>query len=170
MSSFGVVVIIAARRARNAEATERNRPAPPVLPGKCSQMHGCPPNSGSRRTSGPGHHQVLEVQADGLVSKSDREGASPSGPASLRRSGRSSDGAWLKTTRARRETAGLHQSSWQEAGSPAAGLIRRLFPCNGLARMASSSLRPTPLACRSASLHGILSAFSREGRVIRLVS
>lgn len=83
-SRLWVVVLIAARRARNAEETERNRPAPPFV-------------------------QVLDVQADGLVSKSDREGASPSGPANFfRRSGRSSDGAWLKPTRARRATAGLH--------------------------------------------------------------
>lgn len=79
----GVVVIIAAHRARNAEETERNRPAPPVSPERCSQMHGCLPNSGSRRATGLGHHQVLGVRVDGLVSKTDREGASPSGPANF---------------------------------------------------------------------------------------
>jgi hypothetical protein len=91
----------------------------------------------------------------------------PGGCESLRacqfswRLGRSSDGAWLKTTRARRATASLHhpsrvqrekdalhrlgdgghlhpragratdgrpfQTSQQEAGSPAAGLISRFF-------------------------------------------
>jgi len=52
------VMIIAACRARNADETERNRPALPHS-----------------------EFQVLDVRADGLASKTDREGASPSGPA-----------------------------------------------------------------------------------------
>ena len=36
VSTFGVVVPKAARRARNAEETERYRPAPPVSPERCS--------------------------------------------------------------------------------------------------------------------------------------
>src|SRR4051812_48041795 len=55
---------------------------------------------------------ALDVRADGLVSKTDREGASLSGPANfLGRLSRSSDGAWLKPTRARSKTASLHQIS-----------------------------------------------------------
>lgn len=66
-------------------------------------MHDCLPSRRSRRDTGPGHQppltaasispacgratagrpQALDVQADGLVSKSDREGASPSGPANF---------------------------------------------------------------------------------------
>lgn len=41
--------------------------------------------------------------------------------------GRSSDGAWLKTTRARRATASLHQFFIAGSGESAAGLISRLF-------------------------------------------
>jgi hypothetical protein len=78
--------------------------------------------------------QALDVPADGLVSKSDREGAGvqqndravedgsrrdecdehepiPQGLPVLRRLGRSSDGAWLKTTRVRRKTVSLHHFS-----------------------------------------------------------
>ena len=63
-----------------------------------------------------------------MVSKTDREGASPSGPASVSwRLGRSSDGAWLKTTRARRATASLHHFHIAGSGESAAGLISRLF-------------------------------------------
>jgi hypothetical protein len=36
VSIFGVVVVKAARRARNAEETERYRPTPPVSPERCS--------------------------------------------------------------------------------------------------------------------------------------
>ena len=48
----------------------------------------------------------------------------------LRRLGRSSDGAWLKTTRARRETASLHHFSQQEAESPPPVSYAGSFPCN----------------------------------------
>ena len=154
----GVVVIIAAHRARNAEETERNRPAPPVSPERCSQMHGCLPNSGSRRATGLGHHfELQDGAAEAHLAHNQAVAGSTPAPAPIRRRrssgrvglqnrpggceplrtcqfswrlGRSSDGAWLKTTRARRATASLHHSSWQEAGSPAAGLISRHFPCN----------------------------------------
>ena len=57
----------------------------------------------------------------------------PGGCESLRtcqfswRLGRSSDGAWLKTTRARRATASLHHFFIAGSGESAAGLISRLF-------------------------------------------
>ena len=40
-------------------------------------MHGCLPNSGSRRATGLGHQYGADVQGDGLVSKTDRQGAIP---------------------------------------------------------------------------------------------
>ena len=140
----GVVVTIVARRARNAEATERNRPAPPIFPERCSQMHGCLPNrfdrlkalSGVEGQREPARYRPRAPAGprctSGRVGLQNR----PGGCGSLWtcqfswRLGRSSDGAWLKTTRARRATASLHHFSWQEAGSPAAGFIRRHFPCN----------------------------------------
>ena len=83
---FGVVVLIAARRARNAEETERNRPAPPFL-----------------RTW---------PTSKAAVSKTARCRSVTCRPCQFSgRLGRSSDGAWLKTTRARRATASLHHFS-----------------------------------------------------------
>lgn len=160
----GVVVIIAAHRARNAGETERNRPAPPAFAERSEDV-GCPPQPWRRRARCPDAVRAMagpasfarEVFTDARLSSNQRKPAryrprAPSGPRcpsgrvglqnrpggceSLRtcqfswRLGRSSDGAWLKTTRARRATASLHHFSWQEAGSPAAGFIRRHFPCN----------------------------------------
>jgi len=75
-------VTIAARRACNAEETERNRPAPPVF--ARDVFTGARLSSEQREPAlRPRAPQVLEVQADGLVSKTEREGASPSGPANF---------------------------------------------------------------------------------------
>lgn len=71
--------------------------------------------------------------AKGPASKAElsRVQVPPPRPISSRRSGRSSDGAWLKPTRARCDPAGLHHFSPSRMRAvPAAGLISRLPPCN----------------------------------------
>ncbi len=80
---FGVVVLIAARRARNAEETERNRPAPPIFAREVFTDARLPSKQGEPARYRPRAPWVLDVRVDGLVSKTDREGASPSGPASF---------------------------------------------------------------------------------------
>jgi hypothetical protein len=104
---FGVVVLIAARRTRNAEETERNRPAPPICP---RGVHRCTTAFQAERAGA-----LPASGTTGLRCPSGRVGFQirPGGCESLRacqfwRLGRSSDGAWPKTTRARRETASLH--------------------------------------------------------------
>ena len=159
---FGVVVIIEARRARNAEETERNRPAPPIFArreaaaedchaiarvqrataGICVEMRATPWQASFAR----------EVFTDARLSSKQREPARyrpraplgprcPSGRVGLqnrpggceslrtcqfsRRLSRSSDGAWLKTTRARRKTASLHHFHSGKVEDPT-GLIRHV--------------------------------------------
>lgn len=57
---FGVVVTIAARRARNAEETERNRPAPPAFAER-SDNDGYPPKPRRRRARYAGGSFVLRL-------------------------------------------------------------------------------------------------------------